>query len=435
LDILNIILKNQINLIIVSAILVLAIFDFLSKKNFKSQIVSLGVLGTFLGIFMGLQDFNPNDMKNSINTILLGLKTAFFTSIVGMGTAIILSIIQKIFKRDSDDKNQDELLQEISDKLDYLEKLDSIKDIKGIDEELKIHRKIHLNTNDKLKKIETHFVELENKISINNKDLIEILDINFNKMNNSLDIAIKQLSKGATQEIIQALKQVIQEFNQQLQIQFGENFVELNRAVINLLKWQENYKKYIEKYEYSLKLSLFSIEKSKNSLEIISSKNEEIQRVYKELEKIIKTYDMQIEELNNHLKTYALLSSKAEKMFTSIDSNISLVKDRFINLSDDVKHLYSDLTSNIKEENQKQLSSIKKSTTYIMDNINNITKEYEKNRKELDLIIRHFESMGEQIPKALAISLENLNRGLTSLTVQFQKDYQEIMNKYKTGLR
>ncbi|MEA1892604.1 MAG: MotA/TolQ/ExbB proton channel family protein [Campylobacterota bacterium] len=69
----------------------------------KSQIVSVGVLGTFVGIFIGLQAFNPDDIINSVNEILVGLKTAFFTSIVGMSVSTILSIFQK-FKSKSQDE-------------------------------------------------------------------------------------------------------------------------------------------------------------------------------------------------------------------------------------------------------------------------------------------------------------------------------------------
>lgn len=74
----------------------MAVIDIKTKKDFKSQIVSVGVLGTFVGIFIGLQNFNPQDIINSVNDILSGLKTAFFTSIVGMSVATILSIVEKL---------------------------------------------------------------------------------------------------------------------------------------------------------------------------------------------------------------------------------------------------------------------------------------------------------------------------------------------------
>lgn len=87
---------EPVNLVFVAIIFILAFVDIKTKKDFKSQIVSVGVLGTFVGVFIGLQGFNPNDIMNSVNKILVGLKTAFFTSIVGMSVALVLSIIQKL---------------------------------------------------------------------------------------------------------------------------------------------------------------------------------------------------------------------------------------------------------------------------------------------------------------------------------------------------
>ena len=89
------VLFDPINVIFVSIIFILGFLDQKTGKDLKSQIVSVGVLGTFVGIFIGLQAFNPTDIINSVNEILVGLKTAFFTSIVGMSVSTILSITQK----------------------------------------------------------------------------------------------------------------------------------------------------------------------------------------------------------------------------------------------------------------------------------------------------------------------------------------------------
>ncbi len=67
-------LNSPINFTIIALIVILALIDLIFKKDLKSQIVSLGVLGTSLGIFIGLQYFNPEDMKNSINGILEGIR-------------------------------------------------------------------------------------------------------------------------------------------------------------------------------------------------------------------------------------------------------------------------------------------------------------------------------------------------------------------------
>ncbi|MEA1920262.1 MAG: helix-hairpin-helix domain-containing protein [Campylobacterota bacterium] len=97
------VLLDPVNIFFVTIILILGFLDYRLKKDLKSQIVSIGVLGTFVGIFIGLQGFNPDDIINSVNEILVGLKTAFFTSIVGMSVATTLSIIQKL-KDDTENK-------------------------------------------------------------------------------------------------------------------------------------------------------------------------------------------------------------------------------------------------------------------------------------------------------------------------------------------
>jgi competence ComEA-like helix-hairpin-helix protein len=98
------VILDPVNIVFVVIILILAYLDQKTKKDFKSQIVSIGVLGTFVGIFIGLQGFNPEDIMNSVNKILAGLKTAFFTSIVGMSVATVLSIIQKLKEDDTESK-------------------------------------------------------------------------------------------------------------------------------------------------------------------------------------------------------------------------------------------------------------------------------------------------------------------------------------------
>ncbi len=45
---------------------------------------ALGILGTFIGIIIGLLNFNTESIDTSIPVLLGGLKTAFITSIVGM---------------------------------------------------------------------------------------------------------------------------------------------------------------------------------------------------------------------------------------------------------------------------------------------------------------------------------------------------------------
>jgi hypothetical protein len=42
--------------------------------------------------------------------------------------------------------------------------------------------------------------------------------------------------------------------------------------------------------------------------------------------------------------------------------------------------------------------------------------------------------MGEQIPEALRVSLDELNKALASMTTKFQKDYEDVIYRYKDNI-
>lgn len=67
---------------------------FVTRKKWIDQLPSiistLGVLGTFLGITKGLFSFDTTNLDRSIPLLLEGLKTAFFTSLLGMLGSLVL---------------------------------------------------------------------------------------------------------------------------------------------------------------------------------------------------------------------------------------------------------------------------------------------------------------------------------------------------------
>lgn len=62
-------------------------------EQLPSVVSTLGVLGTFLGITRGLVSFDPAHLDESIPVLLSGLKTAFFTSLLGMSGSLVLNRI------------------------------------------------------------------------------------------------------------------------------------------------------------------------------------------------------------------------------------------------------------------------------------------------------------------------------------------------------
>lgn len=113
---------------VISSLLIL-LFPYIGKIWFNrnilaSTVVSLGLLGTFGGIFWGLLEFDVNQIENALPQLLEGLKTAFLTSIAGMASSLILKLSPILYgirpEKDTYEEEQQEtehlfeLLSEIS---------------------------------------------------------------------------------------------------------------------------------------------------------------------------------------------------------------------------------------------------------------------------------------------------------------------------------
>jgi uncharacterized membrane protein YfcA len=96
-------LTITLTLIVVVVYVVSAIYVLQKKKQNKletkrrwieqlpSFVSTCGVLGTFIGITIGLVGFNAENIQDSIPTLLEGMSTAFFTSLAGMIGSLLLS--------------------------------------------------------------------------------------------------------------------------------------------------------------------------------------------------------------------------------------------------------------------------------------------------------------------------------------------------------
>lgn len=75
-------------------------------EQIPSLISTLGVLGTFIGITIGLIFFDTKNLDDSIPLLLSGLQTAFFTSLAGMiGSLLISRRVNSFYDTEDSGKN------------------------------------------------------------------------------------------------------------------------------------------------------------------------------------------------------------------------------------------------------------------------------------------------------------------------------------------
>jgi gas vesicle protein len=349
-------------------------------------LTSLGILGTFVGIVVGLMDFNPQNIDGSIQGLLEGLKTAFTTSLAGMGGAIIFRILASTpllspprrIEFETSNAGPEEILKALNLHSVMLDRLHAT--IGGSEEaslvgQLKLlrsdigdqHRETRreaeadketfkafrndlsqmLTTQtERLSMLQTSISGDEDSSLAGQLKLLrtdygdqhretlkeiardrEILDGLATHLWKQLDEFAQMLSKSATEQVINALKEVIADFNKHLTEQFGENFKALNIAVERLLQWQENYKTQLGEMSDQYAQGVQAITQTETSIAHISVESKQIPLTMGELKAVLEVNQHQLAELQNHLTAFRDIRDRAVQAVPEIRSQIQSTMD------------------------------------------------------------------------------------------------------------
>ncbi len=418
-----------INILFTLLMLALVAWDLKSfgtkeHKDFKSLIMSIGILGTFAGIFVGLLGFDTNNILDSVPTLLDGLKTAFYTSIVGMGLAIGLSIYQKGKSKVAED-NEIDFIAVQARKLDEL-----------------LHLRELSNVTLLLRDIKSEMAKKED-FERDLKDILKAMDISLNK-------AFETLASGASKELIKALEIVISDFNNNLKEQFGENFKQLNEATRNMLDWQENYKTQIEDNTHSLKemqktlqeaqdtmqQATQSINASKENLEQIQQYNQQNIAIQ---DKLIKALDM-LKTLESSFedKLHAIASlkeSSIEALQTSKDFIQSLQQSKD-NLHEHMEDYEKQLLC-VFEKSCEQINNthdlLKNQNNSILENIKDTYGEFKVSLHNANLeILESFKEASQtsnELAKVVNDDMQMKSNAMISLNENFKTNADSMLEK------
>lgn len=269
-------------------------------------LVTLGVLGTFTGILIGLLDFDVARIDDSVPRLLAGLKIAFTTSIVGISAAILFRLVRVLAPGEaaSDGVTPDDI---------YAALVDIRDDARGSAE-----------------RASNQLYELRNAISADGDSSlltqVQKLRASFQDGQNEMIREFREFAKHMVENnqkaLIEALQEVIRDFNQNLTEQFGENFKQLNEAVHSLVDWQDNYRDHVEALEERLDVAVEAIEASQAALESVQTHAERIPEAIKPLEPVLAAINTQTEVLGAHTETLAALRDKALEAFPTIEANL-----------------------------------------------------------------------------------------------------------------
>ena len=322
-------------------------FANILSRNAVATLPSLGILGTFIGVLIAVSKFDPNAMTQSLNVIMQGLKIAFSTSIYGLAGSIIVRLNAK----GSSDSNVEVGPDEI---------LDAIR--KG---------------NSESKSGNTKLVDaiagdadgsLNNQLRLMRQDLTDFA---------------KTVAEANTTAFIDALKEAIADFNQNLTEQFGENFAKLNDAVGKLLEWQVNNKKDMEALRDTLDQFVKAAKDSSTAIQEIEKATATIPETVTGLASLLEKLDAQIEDIEQRLSAFAEISEKASSALPEI------------------REILVEYTDGLRQSMDGVLTQVREITDSQEVGFNNLTSSYESIAAKIEEAGQNIENTFSRIASEL----------------------------------
>lgn len=403
-------LSEVINIITISFVVILIVIFFVSyKQKIKhlyapftaytpTLLTSIGILGTFLGIILGLLEFDPDKIDTSISTLLEGLKTAFITSLVGMFLSILYKIgvttgykipeqVEMTTEEDVTSLDLYNVLKKQAESTELVRLAIAGDEDSSLVSLIKLQR-ADVNDHHKQNKEQTNKIAEDlsniNQLMIEQKEqTVQVAEslssiagvaldqkeefVQFqDRLWRNLQEFADMMSKSATEQVIEALKQVIQDFNNNLVESFGENFKQLNEAVIKLVDWQENYKQQLTEMEKQYAQGVEAITQTENSVSHISEEAKIIPATMVELKQVMEINQHQITELDKHLAAFEEMKDKAVEAVPEI-------KDQIEKAIDGARQANDQLAKGILESGQEFQKTILEGATDLKDNVSQAT--------------------------------------------------------------
>ncbi|GAL03971.1 putative membrane protein [Photobacterium aphoticum] len=349
--------------------------------NTPNLLTSLGILGTFVGIVSGLMDFDPKNIDGSIESLLGGLKTAFLTSLMGMATSILYKGVDGFINRkeeteDVHDIGPEQIHRVMMKQLEASEEI--IKSIRG-EEESSLGSQIRLLRSD-LNDGNKQLVKLAQSAEVKHDEFQLKL---WQKMEEFGDL----LSKSATEQVINALKEVIVEFNDKLTEQFGENFKRLDESVKKLVDWQENYRHQLEDMAEKYQLGVDAIALTEKSVASINERAESIPVTMEKLHQVMELGHGQVTELEERLEAFKDLRDKAVEAMPQIrehmDETISTIGQSVQAASTHYESMLAESQRVIDSFSQTADTSINTMKTEIESGANKVSEELVRGAQEI----------------------------------------------------
>ncbi|WP_429574949.1 hypothetical protein [Paraburkholderia sp. UCT70] len=290
-------------------------FNRFSVVHGPEILTTVGIFGCFLGIATALLHFDASNVSDSVPHLLEGVKTAFWASVSGVGGSLVLRArhyFQKAPIPQTAGAPKSATLDDVVAATQALQRSLSGTEEGSLLTQLKLMRQEQV---DELK-----------------------------QMRNSFDTFAQRMSEDGSKALIDALKEVIKDFNAQINEQFGDNFKQLNSAVEKLVVWQQQYKEELDKLQAVQKSSADDLRQSAAGLAAFIDRAARFSDVASALETTLQGLVSQHQQIDESQRSMAAVLTQMKDVTPEFARKID---DMTESMKQNVAKLQSDISESV----------------------------------------------------------------------------------------
>lgn len=411
-------------------------------------LVGLGLLGTFLGLTLGIKGFdssNTERINESIQGLLAGMGTAFLTSLLGMTFSILFTAVDKALRH-----RLYKDVKELTDKLDSEYYIDDLV-LSNINQQNIVNQLYKALKND----LQQKALEIANKLTYTNAEgqnvtignaIREILTENTKQskalMSFSTDLAMElnqgfdeTLSRQMQQKIVPLMESVdattkaVVEHIDKMADTVSSPATDMMQNVVDELK--QSMQSLLT--EFSTGLSGSATSELENLAMQLGTATQAMADFPKNMENISATLQVTIEEVKHAISEISNTSANANSTaMQQMQEQITYATGAISNAITEVKEVMSGISQSSQEQSNQMVSKLadaaEKMGSFLTGTISTLSNSVQQsvkgitddiNSKQTDLI-----ALQEDTTSQTKKLLENFNVGLERL---------EKMNEYVTG--
>ncbi len=365
-----------------------------------SILTSIGIFGTFLGVALGLMDFDTTDIEGSVPQLIEGLKTAFWSSIAGLLAAMSIKlrhVIKHVRNYETETKYTGATVDDLATLLGDIRLVLNKSGLADIGDNIQAGTK----------GLEQHLERLESVISQYQQEMVSA-------NSNALTSAITDLMTS---------------FNEKITVQYGDNFRQLNQAVGRMVEWQENYKGELAKLLEQQKANGDVLDKATEAYQTMVQHTQAFNEVSEKLGDVMTGLQQQSESLGSYLDSLASLVSKASDGLPALEGRIMTLTEELANGIRESHRQMNELLTNTSSTIEKTVITVNKQLVTDMEQVNSrhndiLLQMLDRNEQQL---VRMDNAMEQELTHAL----QTFGGQLTALSEKFVSDYLPLTEKLR----